>query len=92
MFNIDECENNGYFEAGSGAITRYAFSYLISDHGNIDEYRLYNQPFINFKNSKTDKLTIKTFDVNGETSPLNITSTHYLILEFEIDCGHKLSY
>ena len=39
MLNIDECDNNGYYEASSRAITRYAFSYLITAHSNIEEYR-----------------------------------------------------
>ena len=90
MFNIDECENDGYYESSGGAITRYAFSYIIGHNADTDEYRLYNDRFIDFKNTKTDKLTIKVSDVTGY--PTDITSTHYVILEFEINCRNKNSY
>ena len=84
MFNIDECENDGYFETSGGAIIKYVFSYLVTDHTNIDEYRLYNQQYEHFKNTKTDKLTFTVYDINGATSASDITSTYYLILEFEL--------
>ena len=84
MFNIDECENEGYFETSGGAIIRYVFSYLITDNADVDEYRLYNQPYEHFKNTKTDKLSFKVYDVTGATSASDITSTYYVILEFDL--------
>ena len=94
FLNIDECENDGFINSSSGKLVRYAYTYLCGQDGSVDEYRNYpNTPTIHFKNTKTDKLTISVSNITGAApSSSDLGSTRYMILEVELNCGHKLSY
>ena len=86
LLNFEECENNGYYTNSSGAVIKYCFS-LITDQTDIEVHKHHNIEL--FKNTRTDKLSITVTDANGTPT---ITSSNYIILEFELNCGHKLSY
>ena len=94
FINIDECENDGFIHSTSGKLVRYAYTYLCGQDGSVDEYRNYpNTPTIHFKITKTDKLTISVTNITGDApASADLGTVRYMILEVELNCGHKLSY
>jgi hypothetical protein len=94
FLNIEELENDGYIETSTGKLIRYSYAYFLGQSSVVEEIRMYSTiTTLNFKNTKTDKLTISVANIDGDPpDPTDFGSGRYMILEVELNCGHKLSY
>ena len=94
FLNIEELENDGYIETSTGKLMRYCYAYFLGQSSVVEEIRMYSTiTTLNFKNTKTDKLTISVANIDGDPpDPTDFGSGRYMILEVELNCGHELSY
>ena len=94
FLNIEELENDGYIETTAGKLMRYSYAYFLGQSSVVEEIRMYSTiTTLNFKNTKTDKLTISVANIDGDPPGSgDLGSGRYIILEVELNCGHKLSY
>ena len=94
FLTVEELENDGYIETTTGKLIRYSYAYFLGQSSVVEEIRIYSTiTTLNFKNTKTDKLTISVANIDGDPpDPTDFGSGRYMILEVELNCGHKLSY
>ena len=90
FINIDEVENTGYYIASGGNNIKYMGSILIATRGQVeDNWNMYNaegELWAPFKDVKTKLLTINIYDYLWYiTTSSFLSTTHYLILEFELE-------
>lgn len=83
IINIEECDNENIY-VYSDTLYNYSFNY-IQNGANTSEYREYKNNCVNFKNERLEKLTFNIKDSTGnDISGLELSSTYYLLLEFEL--------
>ena len=94
FLTVEELENDGYIETTTGKLIRYSYAYFLGQSSVVEEIRIYPTiTTLNFKNTKTDKLTISVANIDGDPPGSgDLGSGKYMILEVELNCGHKLSY
>ena len=86
LITIDECDADVYYTTTGGENIKYVSTYVQEEHYSIGELRSpteNNERWNVFKNKKVDNLTLKIYNYAGN-SATDISSTNYLILEFEL--------
>ena len=59
FLTVEELENDGYIETTTGKLIRYSYAYFLGQSSVVEEIRIYPTiTTLNFKNTKTDILTI----------------------------------
>ena len=83
FIQIDEIDDNNYFQISGGKLLDYTYSYFVTDSWATHELRLKEvSDFQPFKDNNIKTLNIKVYDSTGTLSP--ISSSYYMLLEFEL--------
>ena len=81
---IDECDNTNYYSYGT-ELFNYTFTYFQNGASSV-EYREYTNQTARFRDERIDELTLTITESDG-TAPAggDLSSTNYMILEFELE-------